>query len=202
MISLIAAVGKNNELGLDNHLIFNIPGYLKFFRNTTLGKTVIMGRKTYESIGKPLPKRINIVVSNSLKETDGITIINSFEEVLEKYLNSEEEVFIIGGESLYNYFINFIFFSVYFTLYLKNIPRCIIISNCAKKAYQNHTVEEQTHDLTNAPPGSPARQPDAYISLLPHSALHRQKPGACRRRRACGCHLGDSPSGRRIYRIF
>ncbi len=107
MISLIAAVGKNNELGLDNHLIFNIPGDLKFFRNTTLGKTVIMGRKTYESIGKPLPKRINIVVSNSLKETDGITIINSFEEVLEKYLNSEEEVFIIGGESLYNYFINF-----------------------------------------------------------------------------------------------
>jgi dihydrofolate reductase len=107
MISLIAAVGKNNELGLDNHLIFNIPGDLKFFRNTTLGKMVIMGRKTYESIGKPLPKRINIVVSNSLKETDGITIINSFEEVLEKYLNSEEEVFIIGGESLYNYFINY-----------------------------------------------------------------------------------------------
>lgn len=107
MISLIAAVGKNNELGLDNHLIFNIPGDLKFFRNTTLGKTVIMGRKTYESIGKPLPKRINIVVSNSLKETDGITIINSFDEVLEKYLNSEEEVFIIGGESLYNYFINY-----------------------------------------------------------------------------------------------
>ena len=107
MISLIAAVGKNNELGLDNHLIFNIPGDLKFFRNTTLGKTVIMGRKTYESIGKPLPKRINIVVSNSLKETDGITIINFFEEVLEKYLNSEEEVFIIGGESLYNYFINY-----------------------------------------------------------------------------------------------
>lgn len=107
MISLIAAVGKNNELGLENHLIFNIPGDLKFFRNTTLGKTVIMGRKTYESIGKPLPKRINIVVSNSLKETDGITIINSFEEVLEKYLNSEEEVFIIGGESLYNYFINY-----------------------------------------------------------------------------------------------
>ena len=107
MISLIAAVGKNNELVLDNHLIFNIPGDLKFFRNTTLGKTVIMGRKTYESIGKPLPKRINIVVSNSLKETDGITIINSFEDVLEKYLNSEEEVFIIGGESLYNYFINY-----------------------------------------------------------------------------------------------
>ncbi len=107
MISLIAAVGKNNELGLDNHLIFNIPGDLKFFRNTTLGKTVIMGRKTYESIGKPLPKRINIVVSNSLKETDGITIINSLDEVLEKYLNSEEEVFIIGGESLYNYFINY-----------------------------------------------------------------------------------------------
>lgn len=125
MISLIAAVGKNNELGLDNHLIFNIPGDLKFFRNTTLGKTVIMGRKTYESIGKPLPKRINIVVSNSLKETDGITIINSFEEVLEKYLNSEEEVFIIGGESLYNYFIN----------YAQNIYLTKVYSNAVADKY-------------------------------------------------------------------
>lgn len=125
MISLIAAVGKNNELGLDNHLIFNIPGDLKFFRNTTLGKTVIMGRKTYESIGKPLPKRINIVVSNSLKETDGITIINSLEEVLEKYLNSEEEVFIIGGESLYNYFIN----------YAQNIYLTKVYANAAADKY-------------------------------------------------------------------
>ena len=125
MISLIAAVGKNNELGLDNHLIFNIPGDLKFFRNTTLGKTVVMGRKTYESIGKPLPKRINIVVSNSLKETDGITIINSFEEVLEKYLNSEEEVFIIGGESLYNYFIN----------YAQNIYLTKVYANAAADKY-------------------------------------------------------------------
>lgn len=125
MISLIAAVGKNNELGLDNHLIFNIPGDLKFFRNTTIGKTVIMGRKTYESIGKPLPKRINIVVSNSLKETDGITIINSFEEVLEKYLNSEEEVFIIGGESLYNYFIN----------YAQNIYLTKVYANAAADKY-------------------------------------------------------------------
>ena len=107
MISLIAAVGKNNELGLDNHLIFNIPGDLKFFRNITLGKTVIMGRKTYESIGKPLFKRVNIVVSSTMKETEGIIVINSFEKVLEKYLNTSEEVFIIGGESLYNYFINY-----------------------------------------------------------------------------------------------
>ena len=66
-----------------------------------------MGRKTYESIGKVLPKRINIVISSSMKDIDGIIIMSSFEEVLEKYLNSDEEVFIIGGESLYNYFINY-----------------------------------------------------------------------------------------------
>ena len=107
MISLIAAVGKNNELGYKNHLIFNIPGDLKFFRNITSNHIVVMGRKTYESIGKPLPKRINIVLSSSMKDTDGIIIMSSFEEVLEKYLNSDEEVFIIGGESLYNYFINY-----------------------------------------------------------------------------------------------
>lgn len=137
MISLIAAVGKNNELGLDNHLIFNIPGDLKFFRNTTLGKTVIMGRKTYESIGKPLPKRINIVVSNSLKETDGVTIINSFEEVLEKYLNSEEEVFIIGGESLYNYFIN----------YAQNIYLTKVYANAVADKYFP-SFDESNYDQT------------------------------------------------------
>ncbi len=137
MISLIAAVGKNNELGLDNHLIFNIPGDLKFFRNTTLGKTVVMGRKTYESIGKPLPKRINIVVSNSLKETDGITIINSFEEVLEKYLNSEEEVFIIGGESLYNYFIN----------YAQNIYLTKVYANAVADKYFP-SFDESNYDQT------------------------------------------------------
>lgn len=137
MISLIAAVGKNNELGLDNHLIFNIPGDLKFFRNTTLGKTVVMGRKTYESIGKPLPKRINIVVSNSLKETDGVTIINSFEEVLEKYLNSEEEVFIIGGESLYNYFIN----------YAQNIYLTKVYANAVADKYFP-SFDESNYDQT------------------------------------------------------
>lgn len=107
MISLIAAIGKNNELGYKNHLIFNIPSDLKFFRSITTNHIVVMGRKTYESIGKPLSNRINIVLSSSMKETDGIIIISSFEELLEKYLNSDEEVFIIGGESLYNYFINY-----------------------------------------------------------------------------------------------
>ena len=107
MLSIIVAVAKNNVIGKDNKLIWHLPEDLKRFKALTTGHAIIMGRKTYESIGKLLPKRINIVVSNSLKETDGITIINSFEEVLEKYLNSEEEVFIIGGESLYNYFINY-----------------------------------------------------------------------------------------------
>lgn len=137
MISLIAAAGKNNELGLDNHLIFNIPGDLKFFRNTTLGKTVVMGRKTYESIGKPLPKRINIVVSNTMKETDGVTIINSFEEVLEKYLNSDEEVFIIGGESLYNFFIN----------YAQNIYLTKVYANEVADKYFP-TFDESNYDQT------------------------------------------------------
>jgi len=66
MISLIAAIGQNNELGLDNHLIFNIPGDLKFFKNITSGHTVVMGRKTFESIGRKLPNRVNVIVSSSL----------------------------------------------------------------------------------------------------------------------------------------
>ena len=63
IISIIAAIGKNRELGIDNKLIWDIPSDLKFFRKTTSGHTVLMGRKTYESIGRTLPKRRNIVIS-------------------------------------------------------------------------------------------------------------------------------------------
>lgn len=107
MISLIAAIGQNNELGLDNHLIFNIPGDLKFFKNITSGHTVVMGRKTFESIGRKLPNRVNVIVSSSLKSFDDVIVLPNFESVLEKYEKSNEEVFIIGGETLYNYFIDY-----------------------------------------------------------------------------------------------
>lgn len=101
MINLIAAVGTNLELGKNNKLIWHIPNDLKYFKDVTLNKTVVMGRKTYESIGRALPNRKNIVLSRQNIKIDNVEIVND----INKILRINEDVFIIGGESIYKEFI-------------------------------------------------------------------------------------------------
>jgi dihydrofolate reductase len=101
MISLIAAIGKNNELGKNNTLLFHMPADMKFFRDTTRGHTVIMGRKTFESLSGPLPKRRNIVITRDTEyKKEGIEVMHSFEEALRE-VKDEEEAFVIGGAEIY-----------------------------------------------------------------------------------------------------
>lgn len=97
MISLIAAIGKNNEIGADNKLPWNIPEDLKFFRKMTTGKTVVMGRKTFDSIGKPLPNRMNIVVTRGEPVTECVST-NDLDGALSFDSN---ECIVIGGQSIY-----------------------------------------------------------------------------------------------------
>lgn len=101
MISLIAAIGKNNEIGKKNGLLWNLPADMKHFRDLTKDHTVIMGQKTFESIGKPLPNRKNIVLTkdDSFKK-EGIEIVHSLEE-LYNILTETEENFVIGGGQIY-----------------------------------------------------------------------------------------------------
>ena len=101
MINIIAAVGKNYELGLNNKLLWNIPNDLKYFKKITTGKTVVMGRKTYESIEKPLPNRKNIVLTRQNIKIENVEIINDYKKVLEM----NEDIFIIGGEQIYKVFL-------------------------------------------------------------------------------------------------
>lgn len=106
-ISIIAAIGQNNELGKNNDLIWHLPNDLKFFKSVTTGKTVLMGRNTFWSLPKVLPNRTNIVITDiDEKYPQEVVIYNSIEAFLEDYKNTEEEVFIIGGASIYNQFIN------------------------------------------------------------------------------------------------
>ena len=100
--NLIAAVGKNLELGKDNKLLWNLPTDLKYFKNTTMGHPVIMGKNTYESIGKPLPGRKNIVLSTTLKD-ENIIVLNTIEDVLKNI--EKEDAFIIGGAKVYESFL-------------------------------------------------------------------------------------------------
>ena len=116
MFSLIVAIGKNNEIGKNNQLLWHIPEDLKNFKKITTGKTVIMGKNTYESIGKPLPNRVNIVLSRNFleigkkisedrkkyeNETTKLEFFDDFQKVVEKYKDFPEEVFIIGGGEIY-----------------------------------------------------------------------------------------------------
>ncbi len=102
MISIIAAIGNNNELGKKNTLLWDMPADMKHFRETTKGHTVIMGQKTFESIGRPLPNRKNIVLTrDSSFKAEGVEISKSLEETLDSFKNSYEEVFVIGGAQIY-----------------------------------------------------------------------------------------------------
>lgn len=106
-ISIIAAIGENNELGKNNDLIWHLPNDLKFFKSVTTGKTVLMGRNTFWSLPKVLPNRTNIVITDMDEDyPEEVVIYNSIDAFLENYQNTEEEVFIIGGASIYGQFIN------------------------------------------------------------------------------------------------
>jgi len=100
-IALIAAVARNGVIGVDNRLPWRLPEDMKRFRALTTGHSVIMGRRTWESIGKPLPARQNIVVTHALRTpAPGVEFAQSLDEALER-ANRPEPVFIIGGEALY-----------------------------------------------------------------------------------------------------
>jgi len=101
MISMIVAIAENRAIGKDNALLWHLPNDLQYFKKVTMGKPILMGRKTYESIGRPLPGRVNVVVSrNKDFAPKGVTVVNSIEKALE-VAESFEEIVIIGGASFY-----------------------------------------------------------------------------------------------------
>jgi len=100
-LSLIAAVARNGAIGKDNALLWRLPEDLKFFKQTTLGRPVIMGRKTFESIGRPLPGRRNIVVTRQADwRADGVEAVASLDEAL-RCVADVPTAFVIGGGELY-----------------------------------------------------------------------------------------------------
>ncbi|WP_223601022.1 dihydrofolate reductase [Chryseobacterium sp. GVT01B] len=102
MTTIVVAMGEKNEIGFDNQLLWHLPKDLKHFKDITSGHPIIMGRKTYESIGKPLPNRTNIVVSRKKDWfEEGILIVGSIKEALKFAKKIDEEVFVIGGGNIY-----------------------------------------------------------------------------------------------------
>lgn len=101
MITLIAAIAKNNALGKNNDLIWHLPADLKRFKQRTSGHPIIMGRNTFESIGKPLPNRTTIIVTRNKNYTqEGCKVVHSLEEAIE-ITKDNNEVYLIGGAQIY-----------------------------------------------------------------------------------------------------
>lgn len=104
MISLIVAATKNNAIGKDNKMLFHIKEDLRFFKETTINKTIIMGRKTYEALPGVLPLRKHIVITRNREykvDDSQVEVRHSLMEVLEESRKLNEEIFVIGGEEIY-----------------------------------------------------------------------------------------------------
>jgi dihydrofolate reductase len=100
IVTIVVAISENHVIGKDNKLLWYLPNDLKHFKNITTGHTVIMGRKTYESVGKPLPKRRNVIITRQAISIEGCEVVNSIEAAL-NFCAGEEEVFIVGGAEIY-----------------------------------------------------------------------------------------------------
>ena len=104
-ISLIAALSNNSVIGVKGKIPWELKEDLIHFKKTTLGSAIIMGRKTFESIGKPLKERLNIVMTRNPKGLDGIEEVSSMESAIKVGLNFSENIFVIGGQSIYETFL-------------------------------------------------------------------------------------------------
>jgi len=101
ILSIIVAVAEDNGIGKDNQLLWRLPADLKHFKTITTGHPVIMGRKTYESVGRPLPNRRNIVITrNTNLDIPGVEIVHGLQEAID-LCDNQDEAFIIGGAEIY-----------------------------------------------------------------------------------------------------
>lgn len=103
---MIAAIGKNRELGKDNDLIWHFKEDMKYFREHTTGHTILMGRKTFDSLPKVLPNRHHIVISHSNPELpEEVDLYHSLDALFDAYQDKEEEIYVIGGAQMYAQFL-------------------------------------------------------------------------------------------------
>ena len=138
MISIIAAIGKKRELGYNNSLLWHLKDDMKYFRETTNGHTVVMGRKTFESIEKPLTNRRNIVITRST--IDGVETTSDIGYILN--IAKEENVFIIGGSSIYEMFLPYAN-KLYLTLIDDDKEADVFFPEFDEKEYKKELIEKK-----------------------------------------------------------
>jgi dihydrofolate reductase len=143
-VSLIVAVANNGVIGKDNDLIWHLPKDMGFFKETTLGHHVIMGRKTFESLPNPLPNRVNIVVTrNTEYQYEGVIICKSINEALD-HCKDDSQTFILGGGEIYSQTINIVD-KIELTRIFKDYKGDAYFPEIPIKKFK--LVNEETHEL-------------------------------------------------------
>lgn len=151
IVSVIVATDLNNGIGKNNQLLWHLPADLKFFKNTTTGHSIIMGRKTFESIGKPLPNRTNIIITrNKELKIEGCIVVKSIEDAINycKEIN-ETEAFIIGGGEIYQQAIH-LADKIYLTKVLHTFDADTFFYELDKNTWKLNSQEDFKKDEKNA----------------------------------------------------
>jgi len=151
-VSIVVAISENYVIGNDNKLLWHLPNDLKHFKEITTGHTIIMGRKTYESVGKPLPKRRNIIITRQNINIEGCEVVNSIEAAL-ALCKGEDEVFIVGGAEIYRQAIK-LTDRIYLTIVHKEYEGDSFFPEINKQVWKEVSREDHQSDEKNLLPYS------------------------------------------------
>ncbi len=152
IITIVVAISENHVIGKDNKLLWRLPNDLKHFKEITTGHTIIMGRKTYDSVGKPLPNRRNIVITRQNITIPGCEVVNSIEAAL-ALCAGEPEVFIVGGAEIYKQAIK-LTDRIYLTIVHKDFEGDSFFPNINKDEWKEVSREDHEPDHKNPLPYS------------------------------------------------
>jgi len=152
IVAIIVAIGENNAIGKNNQLLWHMPNDLKHFKDVTSGRTIIMGRKTFDSVGKPLPKRRNIVVTRQDITIPGCEIVKSIEDGL-ALCKGEDEVFIGGGAEIYKLAMH-LTDRIYLTIIHKSFDADTFFPEIDRKEWKEVSREDYQPDEKNPLPYS------------------------------------------------
>ena len=151
-VTIVVAISENHVIGKDNKLLWYLPNDLKHFKDITTGHTVIMGRKTYESVGKPLPKRRNIIITRQDITIEGCEVVSSIEAAV-ALCKDEEEVFIVGGAEIYKQSMH-LTNRIYLTIVHKEFDGDSFFPEIAKSEWHEVHHEDYQPDEKNSLPYS------------------------------------------------
>jgi len=152
IVSDVVAISENHVIGKDNKLLWYLPNDLKHFKEITTGHTIIMGRKTYESVGKPLPKRRNIIITRQDIIIEGCEVVNSIEAAL-ALCAGEDEVFIVGGAEIYKLAMH-LTNRIYLTIVHKKFDGDSFFPEINKQEWKEVSREDHQPDEKNSLPYS------------------------------------------------